>query len=125
MNTVSGRPVDRDDNRGQDERVKLAELLTKKAIQPTEAEQNRNPRSRSARLRASSSTRPMNLRRFFCIVMVIISFATSAIGMIGIMKLRLRSDDVGVRIVRLERAIADSKKNWMHLNVSVILVRTQ
>jgi len=52
----------------------------------------------------------MNIRRFFIIVMVIISFATAAVGMIGIMKLRLRSDDVGVRIVRLERAIADSKK---------------
>jgi hypothetical protein len=52
----------------------------------------------------------MNIRRFFIIVMVIISFAAAAVGMIGIMKLRLRSDDVGVRIVRLERAIADSKK---------------
>ena len=52
----------------------------------------------------------MNIRRFFIIVMLITSFATAALGMIGIMKLRLRSDDVGVRIVRLERAIADSKK---------------
>jgi 16S rRNA (cytosine1402-N4)-methyltransferase len=52
MNEVSGRPIHRDDNRGQDERIKLAELLTRKAIQPSEAEQTRNPRSRSARLRA-------------------------------------------------------------------------
>jgi 16S rRNA (cytosine1402-N4)-methyltransferase len=52
MNDVSGRPIHRDDNRGQDERIKLAELLTRKAIQPSEAEQTRNPRSRSARLRA-------------------------------------------------------------------------
>jgi hypothetical protein len=52
----------------------------------------------------------MNIRRFFIVVMLITSFATAALGMIGIMKLRLRSDDVGVRIVRLERAIADSKK---------------
>jgi hypothetical protein len=52
----------------------------------------------------------MNIRRFFIIGMVIISVATGAIGMISIMKLRLRSDDVGVRIVRLERSIADSKK---------------
>jgi hypothetical protein len=52
----------------------------------------------------------MNIRRFFIIVMVIISVATGALGTISIMKLRLRSDDVGVRIVRLERAIADSKK---------------
>lgn len=52
----------------------------------------------------------MNTRRFFIAVMVIISVAAGALGMISIMKLRLRSDDVGVRIVRLERAIADSKK---------------
>jgi len=52
----------------------------------------------------------MNIRRFFIMVMVFISFAAGAVGMISIMKLRLRSDDVGVRIVRLERAIADSKK---------------
>lgn len=52
----------------------------------------------------------MNIRRFFIVVMLITTFATVALGMISIMKLRLRSDDVGVRIVRLERAIADSKK---------------
>ena len=52
MNDVSGRPIHRDDNRGQDERIKRAELLTRKAIQPSEAEQTSNPRSRSARLRA-------------------------------------------------------------------------
>jgi hypothetical protein len=52
----------------------------------------------------------MNIRRFFIMVMLITSFTTAALGMISIMKLRLRSDDVGMRIVRLERAIADSKK---------------
>lgn len=52
FNGVSGRPLDREDNRTQDERVKLAELLTRKAVQPSEEEQTRNPRSRSARLRA-------------------------------------------------------------------------
>ncbi len=52
----------------------------------------------------------MNTRRFFFAVMIIISVATGALGMISIMKLRLRSDDVGVRIVRLERSIADAKK---------------
>lgn len=52
MNGVAGRPVDRDDNTAQDDRVKHADLLTRKAVQPTDAEQERNPRSRSARLRA-------------------------------------------------------------------------
>ena len=56
MNTVSGRPVDRDDNRMQDERTAYAELLTRKAIQPSEIEQTQNPRSRSARLRAVRKT---------------------------------------------------------------------
>lgn len=56
MNGVSGRPVDRDDNRLQDERTALAELLTRKAVQPSEAEQMKNPRSRSARLRAVRKT---------------------------------------------------------------------
>ena len=58
MNEVAGRPVDRDDNRLQDERVSHAELLTRKAIQPSEGEQSLNPRSRSARIRAMRRTDP-------------------------------------------------------------------
>lgn len=52
FNEVCGRPVDRADSRPQDERSREAEALTRKAVRPSEAEVARNPRSRSARLRA-------------------------------------------------------------------------
>lgn len=48
--------------------------------------------------------------RFFAACMVVATVATGAIGLINIMKLRLRADDVGVHIVRIERSIQESKK---------------
>lgn len=52
FNEVCGRPVDRFDNRLQDERICRAELITHKTIRPSESEILSNPRSRSSRLRA-------------------------------------------------------------------------
>lgn len=49
---MSGRPEHARDSRTQDERVKLAEMISTRPISPTEAEIARNPRSRSARMRA-------------------------------------------------------------------------
>jgi 16S rRNA (cytosine1402-N4)-methyltransferase len=48
----AGRPVDRFDNRFQQDRSAQAELLTNRPIQPTPEEIAENPRSRSSRLRA-------------------------------------------------------------------------
>ena len=52
----------------------------------------------------------MNPRRFLIGTLLAASFAAAAVGAIHIMKLRLRSDDVGARIQRLERSITESKK---------------
>lgn len=52
----------------------------------------------------------MSPRRLLIGALLAASFAVAAVGAIGIMKLRLRCDDVGARIQRLERGIADSKK---------------
>ncbi len=51
FNEICGRPVDRDDSRNQDERIRLADLVTRKPVTPTDAECAANPRSRSAKLR--------------------------------------------------------------------------
>lgn len=51
FNEICGRPVDRDDSRNQDERIRLADLVTRKPVTPSDAECAANPRSRSAKLR--------------------------------------------------------------------------
>ncbi len=51
FNEICGRPVDADDSRPQDERVRLAELVTRKPVSPSPGECEANPRSRSAKLR--------------------------------------------------------------------------
>lgn len=52
----------------------------------------------------------MSPRRFLSCCLVGTIVGTVALGMIHIMKLRLSCDDVGARIQRLERSIAESKK---------------
>lgn len=52
FNQLCGRPESRDDHRPADERVAVAELLTRKAVVAGDEETAANPRSRSARLRA-------------------------------------------------------------------------
>ena len=52
FNEVCGRPIDRTDSRPQDERSRVAEMMTRKAVRPSEGELAVNPRSRSSRLRA-------------------------------------------------------------------------
>ncbi len=49
---MAGRPEHADDSRLQEERVRLAEMVHTRPIGPSEEEISRNPRSRSARLRA-------------------------------------------------------------------------
>lgn len=55
---MAGLPEDRLDSRPQDTRISYAELLSKKPIEPSEAEQKRNPRSRSAKLRVLRKLKP-------------------------------------------------------------------
>lgn len=52
FNHLCGKPVDSNDSRPQDERVRLAEPLTRKPVEASDAECAANPRSRSAHLRA-------------------------------------------------------------------------
>lgn len=50
--SLAGMPIDANDNTCQQDRVKKAELLTRKAIVASDVENLENPRSRSAKLRA-------------------------------------------------------------------------
>jgi len=50
--TLCGQPVDRRDNRSQQDREVFAEALTRKPISPSSDELELNPRSRSSKLRA-------------------------------------------------------------------------
>lgn len=52
FNELCGRPVDANDNRTQDMRTRLAELLTRHPATASPAELEANPRARSAKLRA-------------------------------------------------------------------------
>lgn len=58
---MAGLPEDRFDSRPQDSRSCYAELLSKKAIEPSQAEQRQNPRSRSAKLRVLRKLKPYGL----------------------------------------------------------------
>lgn len=58
---MAGRPEHGNDSRWQEERTVLAELPFSKPILPDEAEIHRNPRSRSARLRAIRKLHPDSL----------------------------------------------------------------
>lgn len=49
---AAGRPQDRHDHGSVQDRTRLGEILTRKPVSATEAERARNPRSRSAKLRA-------------------------------------------------------------------------
>jgi len=57
---LAGRPEHGGDSRPQDERVQRAELLTRKPVSPQSDEIFRNPRSRSARLRAVRKTETLD-----------------------------------------------------------------
>jgi len=58
FNQCAGRPLHGRDSTPQQERVKKAELLTRKPLFPSEEETRENPRARSARLRALQKTGP-------------------------------------------------------------------
>ena len=61
MRKMAGRPEHRGDSRYQHEREAYAELFQTKAIFPTKTEVERNPKSRSARLRVLRKVRQPKL----------------------------------------------------------------
>jgi hypothetical protein len=57
----------------------------------------------------------MNLRSLMTWVFLCGALGAAALGTISIMKLRMEADVIGSRIVRLERSIADTKKDLDNL----------
>ena len=63
FNKMAGKSVDRYDSTYQQNRVSYGNILTKKPVLPTELEINRNPRSRSAKLRVLEKTKNTDIEK--------------------------------------------------------------
>ncbi len=63
FNKMAGKSVDRYDSTYQQNRMSYGNILTKKPLLPTEFEINRNPRSRSAKLRVLEKTKNTDIKK--------------------------------------------------------------
>lgn len=63
FNKMAGKSVDRYDSTYQQNRMSYGNILTKKPVLPTEFEINRNPRSRSAKLRVLEKTKNTDIKK--------------------------------------------------------------
>lgn len=63
FNKIAGKSVDRYDSTYQQNRMSYGNILTKKPVLPTEFEINRNPRSRSAKLRVLEKTKNTDIKK--------------------------------------------------------------